>query len=156
MSMRAMLLLCALGLAIGLIPAATVEAGCYTCDTVDGCIETCRNTNGSDNCSHVVTCTGSSCTVTYCHTSGSSCFGERDCTGSCSPALEECTFDIQGASLVIPNGAIPQGGLWLERKARELRVCGTTGETTHSPEAVQRPARAPRVQLGISNRVFSG
>ncbi len=108
-----------------------VEAGCYKCDSLAGCMEACENASGKRACTHTMVCIYSGCYLESCSTSGQSCTGTAVCA-SCSDALEECGIDY--ADLVVPNGEVPpEGGSWFEMRDSGVKLCAAApAVTAHS------------------------
>ncbi len=132
---KVLLVVSALGMA-GLMESA--DAACYRCNSSKECVEQCVQMSGNSSCWSQRYCpgNGSECFNYSCSTSGNSCTGEStSCEGGCSPALDECTIDNQGVNLVVPNGGVPDGHLWFDRKRQELKTCGgsTRNETVDQP-----------------------
>lgn len=135
MATRITLIISLLIVGVTIAPPST-DAACWKCPPSNKCGKACQGESGKNQCNYQVYCASNGvCFYWDCKLSGAACTGTEDCGSSCHQNIEECGPANAGASLVIPNGEMPSGGSWLDRKGSELRLCRhsigpTAGEET--------------------------
>lgn len=116
-----------------LIPSQAAIAGCWECES-GKCEKTCTGNIGYRECNYQTYCGSNGCINLGCTRWGFQCVGTHSCGGSCHQGIEECGPQNVG-SLVVPNGEMPLGGSWLDRKNSELRLCSVSVRAPAGEEA---------------------